>query len=232
MSIVGPNAALHVDWSGSSKPGPQDSIYFFKARQYIRWNVEKECLEDGYPQDIDEGWPGLLGARTGETLRGAIHVPDWGNRIFFFFDTSPEVATWDVVEHRLIDARVPVADVLPGALTQDAHFTPLYVDAGDGRRVYVFRGDVYARYTVNGPQMPESEDEGYPRKIGDGWTDGLTVAPTCATSVHWTSRSPALPRRKIYFFLGDLYTRWDVASHTRNYRLDVPAGWKGWPEFE
>ena len=29
----------------------------------------------------------------------------------------------------------------------------------------------------------------------------------------------------------DLYLRWDVPSNTRNYRLDIIAGWKGWPTF-
>jgi len=29
-----------------------------------------------------------------------------------------------------------------------------------------------------------------------------------------------------------LYLRWDVPSHTRNYRLDIVAGWKGWPSFD
>ena len=78
-------------------------------------------------------------------------------------------------------------------------------------------------------QCGEAGDEVERRKQ---YTGGLTVASSCATCVHWIGRSDAIARRKIYFFLGDLYTRWDVASHTRNYRLDVPSGWKGWPEFE
>ena len=232
MSIKGPRAALHVDWTGSVKSGPQDSIYFFKSTQYIRWNVEKECLEDGYPQDISAGWPGLLEARPGGVLHGAMHVPDWGNRIFFFFEGDSDLVTWNVDDHVLMEPRVAASTILPSVLTSDGRFTPLYVDAGDSRKVYVFRGDAYSRFTVRQGEMPQAEDDGYPRKIGDGWTDGLTVAPSCATSVHWTGRSAAISRRKIYFFLGDLYTRWDVTSHTRNYRLDVPAGWKGWPDFD
>ena len=161
-----------------------------------------------------------------------MHVPDWGNRIFFFFPGDPSLVTWDVHEHKLLDAQVPVTSVMPSALTADGHFTPLYVDTGDSRKVYAFRGDTYTRFTVRPGEVPEAEDDGYPRKIGDGWTGGLTVAPSCATCVYWTERSNALAKRKIYFFLGDLYTRWDVASHSKNYRLDVPSGWKGWPDFE
>lgn len=232
MPNVGPAAALHVDWGGSVKPGPQESVYFFKTRQYIRWNVEEERLEAGYPRDIADGWPGLVEARPGGTLCAAMHVPGWGNRIFFFFKGDPEVVSWDVEAHALLDSRVPVASIMPCSTTADGNFTPLYVDAGDSRKVYAFRGDTYTRFTVVPGETPVAEDAGYPRKIGDGWTDGMLVAPTCATCVHWTGRSEAVARRKIYFFLGDLYTRWDVTSHSKNYRLDVPSGWKGWPEFE
>ena len=49
--------------------------------------------------------------------------------------------------------------------------------------------------------------------------------------VDWPSRSPAHSNRKLYFFMGNLYLRWDVPSNTRNYRLDILAGWKGWPAF-
>jgi len=232
MSTLGPMAALHVDWTGSVKPGPQDSIYFFKTREYIRWSVEHERLDEGYPCAITEGWPGLLEARPGATLSSAIHVPAWGNRIFFCFKNDPEMVSWDVDAHRLLNPRLPASEIMPSALTADGSFTPLYVDAGDSKKVYAFRGDTYTRFTIAGDDVPDAEDDGYPRKIGDGWTGGMLVAPSCATCVHWTSRSDALARRKIYFFLGDLYTRWDVASHSKNYRLDVPSGWKGWPEFE
>ena len=232
MSRLGPRAALHVDWRGSTKPGPQDAVYFFRDRQYIRWDVEREVLGEGYPRAIREGWPGLIEARPGEILHGAMHVPDWDNRVFFFFTGSPEVLTWDVERHAMAAPRVPVADLMPSALTADGWFTPLYADTGDARRVYAFRGDTYTRFTVSPGATPDAEDDGYPRKIGDGWTGGISVAPTCAVCVHWHSRSEPAERRKIYFFLGDLYARWDVASHSENYRLDIPSGWKGWPEFD
>ena len=232
MSNIGPAAALHVDWRGSVKPGPSESVYFFKRHQYIRWNIEHECLEENYPRDITDGWPGLLEARPNGVLTGAFHVPGWENRIFFLFKGDPELVSWQVEDHRLCNPHLPVSDVMPSALTSDGYFTPLYVDDGSEQKVYAFRGDTYTRFLVRAGERHGREDAGYPRKIGDGWTDGLTVAPTCATCVHWFNRSQALTRRKVYFFLGDLYTRWDVASHSRNYRLDVPSGWRGWPDFD
>ncbi|MNC97438.1 hypothetical protein D3C83_150920 [compost metagenome] len=57
------------------------------------------------------------------------------------------------------------------------------------------------------------------------------LAPRAGVYVDWPSRSSAHSNRKLYFFMGNLYLRWDVPSNTRNYRLDILAGWKGWPVF-
>ncbi len=229
--MYGPDAALYVDWRQSVKSDPPYALYFFKQKQYIRWDVDNEKLFEGYPRDIAQGWPGLREAFPEGTLNGAIHVPAWRNRAFFFFRGENRAVSWDVTNHRMDPGLVPVAGILPGQLTRSGVFTPLYVDYGDVQRIYAFRGDEYARWTIAGEAFPEAEDKGYPRKIGDGWTGGLVIAPSCAVSVNWTKRSPALNNRKNYFFLGDLYLRWDVKTHSKNYKLDVPSGWKGWPDF-
>jgi hypothetical protein len=76
-----------------------------------------------------------------------------------------------------------------------------------------------------------AEDAGFPRKTAADWKDGLVLAPRAGVYVDWPNRSSAHSNRKLYFFMGDLYLRWDVPSNTRNYRLDIVAGWKGWPVF-
>jgi hypothetical protein len=232
MTQLGPEAALFVDWRGSVHTEGPFAIYFFKRREYIRWDVEREVLHDGYPRAIVDGWPGLLESFPDTPLAGAMHVPGWGNKIHFFFKGRDEVVTWDVPTHSIDAARSPISKIMPSALTEDGHFTPLYVDDGERRKVYAFRGDTYTRWTVLEGERPGREDRGYPRKIGDGWTSrGFSVAPTCAVMVAWTGREQAVSR-KTYFFLGDLYARWDVASHSENYTLDIPTGWEGWPDFE
>lgn len=232
LECHGPFAALHVDWARSTKDGPPYAIYFFRDREYIRWDVDRECLFDGYPRAIGAGWPGLDTVYPGSRLAGAMHVPGWFNRIYFFFAGQSEAVAWDVATHRMLPERIPHGKLLPTDLSGAGHFAPVYVDRGTRQTVYVFRGDTYSRFTVTPGELPTREDDGYPRKIGDGWTGGLTVAPSCAVSVRWTNRSASLKNHKLYFFLGDLYTRWDIDSHSRNYRLDVPSGWKGWPAFE
>ena len=230
-STYGPDAALFVDWTGSVKEAPAEALYFFRGSQYIRWSIEDEKLFPGYPRAIKDGWPGLLDVFPGKALSGAFHVPEWGNRIFFMFRGESRMVLWDVANHRL-DPRTEAADaVLPSRLTEGGQFAPLCVQDDAGRRVYAFRGDEYTRWTVKAGARVEGEDDGYPRKIGDGWTGGLLFAPVCAVSVHWPTRSKALNNNKVYFFLGDLYGRWDVKSHSLNYRLGIPEGWKGWPQF-
>ena len=230
--MIGPRAALNVDWAGADKNGPPYALYFFKDREYIRWDIDGECLFDGYPKPIDEGWPGLLDAFPETPLAGAIHVPAWRNRIVFFFKGKSDAVTWDVGNHQRDPDLTPISAILPSRLTEDGPFAPIYVDRGTHQSVYVFRGDEYSRFTVSGEAYPAAEDNDYPNKIGGGWTGGLSVAPVCGVSVNWTRRSKALPSNKLYFFLGDLYTRWDLTSHTNNYRLDIPSGWNGWPDFE
>lgn len=232
LTSYGPLAALYVDWAGSTKEGPPYALYFFRQRQYIRWDVDKEQLFEGYPHDIAEGWPGLMESFPGVPLSGALYVPGWHNKAYFFFKGQDQAVVWDIESHTKDPEPIALSRLLPSRLTAGGPFSPVYVDRGERKTVYVFRGDAYSRFTVQDGRLPEQEDEGYPRKIGDGWTGGLTVMPTCAVSVRWPHRSAGLPAHKLYFFLGDLYTRWDVDSHSTNYRLDIPSGWKGWPEFE
>ena len=229
--MIGPNAALYIDWTGSTKTGAKRAVYFFKKQQYIRWDIEKEEVALGYPEDISKGWPGLLDHFPGVNLSGAIHVPKWKNKIFFFFDGQDRVVSWDVKTNCVDPEKLHADKVLPSSLVQGGPFAPIYVDRGENEAVYVFRGDEYTRFTVVENFQPSKEDDGYPRKIGQGWTGGLTVAPGCGVSVNWPNRSKVLKNNKVYFFLGELYTRWDIDTHSPNYRLDIPAGWKGWPNF-
>ena len=232
VSSYGPRAALYVDWAGSSKTEPSYALYFFRDEQYIRWDVDNEKLFDGYPKSITEGWPGLMELFPGAPLTGAISVPGWNNKIYFFFKNQDHAAVWDIAGHQLDPEPIAISRLMPSHMTESGFFAPVHVDRGDRQTVYAFRGDAYTRFTVEPGKLPEREDDGYPRKIGDGWTGGLTVMPSCAVSVRWTQRGAAVPAHKLYFFLGDLYTRWDVDSHSNNYRLDIPSGWKGWPSFD
>ena len=207
-----------------------NTLYFFKNGQYACWDVTQEALLPGFPRSIASDWPGLLERPPGATLRGALSVPTWGNKAYFFFASDPGVAVWDLERDALDVATTQSQALLPGTLTHD-DFTPVYAKLADGRQVvYGFSGHHYTRWTVD-DGIPAHEDAGFPRRIDADWKDGLVLAPRAGVYVDWPSRSAAHSNRKLYFFMGDLYLRWDVTTNTRNYRLDIASGWKGWPGF-
>lgn len=215
-------------YSDPGTTGP--TLVFFKDRQFFCWDVVNERMLDGYPRETAEQWPGLLESSPGKNLRGALYVPAWGPRVHFFFEGQSQAVVWDLQARALEKPRVAASELLPSRLTQ-ADFTPVFAQFPDGKGVvYAFQGHDYTRWSV-GAAPPVAEDEGFPRKIAPDWKDGLVLAPRAGVYVDWPSRSSAHSNRKIYFFMGNLYLRWDVPSNTRNYRLDILAGWKGWPEF-
>lgn len=210
---------------GTTSAGP--TLHFFRGGEYFCWDVVAETLLPGYPRPIATDWPGLEAAGAGRKLRGALHVPAWGEQVFFLFEGDPEAVAWDLGARRIAGRRT-VQSLLPSALTR-GDFTPVAAQLADGTPVvYAFAKYEYTRWTVGGG-LPAGEDPGFPRRIDGDWKEGLTLGPRAGVYVDWPSRSSAHSNRKIYFFMGNLYLRWDVPSHSRNYRLDIVAGWKGWP---
>jgi hypothetical protein len=225
-----PDAVLCLDAPPDAAEPGGTTLVFFKNRQFVCWDVVNEKMLPGYPRDIAAEWPGVLEAFPGSALRGALHVPAAGRRIFFFYEGQAQAVVWDMEKRAVEPAKVGVQALLPSALTA-GDFTPVYAQLADGRPVlYGFHGFEYTRWTM-GATWPTQEDPGFPRRIDADWKDGLVLAPRAGVYVDWPSRSIAHSNRKIYFFMGNLYLRWDVPSNTRNYRLDILAGWKGWPTF-
>ena len=229
-TVMAPDAVLFLETPCMDGDPPGPKLYFFKNRQYFAWDVIDEKLCDGYPRDTKADWPGLLDAFPDSELRGALQVPQWGRKVMFFFSGQSDAVVWDLDRRTAVAPPVPVGDILPGAFSRN-DFTPVYAQlAGGDGVIYGFKGHDYARWRV-GDSWPALPEPGFPHKIADDWKDGLVLAPRTGVYVEWPSRSSAHSNRKIYFFMGDLYLRWDVPSNTRNYRLDVVAGWKGWPSF-
>lgn len=227
-----PDAVLCLDTPYQDPGREGTTLFFFKNRQFACWDVVNEAILPGYPRDIADSWPGVMEAFAGSRLRGALHVPAWGARVYFFFEGHEEAVVWDLARRAVEPARVPVQRLLPGALTAGGDFTPVHAQLADRQSVlYAFRGFDYTRWTVRESGPPAAEDPGFPRRIELDWKDGLVLAPRAGVYVDWPSRSSAHSNRKLYFFMGNLYLRWDVPSNTRNYRLDILAGWKGWPTF-
>lgn len=203
------------------------TVHFFRGDDYFRWDIVDETMLPGFPRPIETDWPGLRAAAPSRRLRAALHVAPWGPVVHFLFEGEAEFVAWNL-ESRRIEGRCPVQSLLPSALTA-GDFTPVSAQSREGTPVvYGFTKYDYTRWTIDGP-APAREDPGFPRRIDGDWKEGLTLGPRAGVYVDWPSRSHAHSNRKIYFFMGHLYLRWDVPSHSRNYRMDILAGWKGWP---
>lgn len=228
---LSPDAVFFLPQPAVSKdepPGPK--LYFFKGHQFAIWDVMLEAPCAGYPREIDECFAGLLDVGMGRGIRAALQVPQWGQQVHFVFEGDSQVVTWDLDTHQLSPKRQTLEHLLPGIFL-DTPVTPFYAELANGQSViYAFSGMEYMRWTVQ-QDGQTTLDAGFPRKTASDWKDGLVLAPRCGVYLEWPNRSSAHSNRKIYCFMGDLYLRWDVPSHTRNYRLDIVAGWKGWIDF-
>ncbi len=227
--MMSPDAVLCLDSSDPNQVGGGGTIHFFKNRQVACWGIAEDRMLPGYPRDLAIEWPDLLEACPESRLRGALHIPEWGPKIYFFFEDCSEVTIWDMARNA-IDAKIERRTLLP-TLLPSGDLTVVSARLADNQGViYAFQGYDYTRWTVRS-SFPVVEDPGFPRKIAADWKDGLVLAPRSGVYVNWPNRSAAHSNQKLYFFMGDLYLRWDVPSNTRNYRLDILAGWKGWPSF-
>jgi hypothetical protein len=228
--MMSPDAVLCLRRDGSDAKSAT-TLYFFKNAQFACWDVLEDRMLPGYPARIADHWPGLLEAFPGVRLRAALHVPEWGNTVFFLFEGQDDAVVWDLAGGTLMNERVGVRELLPCPLPA-AQLVAFYARLANGDGViYGFHGFDYVRWTVSNGRLVQP-DAGFPRKIADDWKDALLLSPRAAVYVDWPNRSSAHSNRKIYFFMGDLYLRWDVPSSSRNYRLDIPSGWKGWPAFD
>ena len=193
--------------------------YFLRGDSYLRYDVETDAIDGGYPKPIAVGWTGLADAGFGHDIDTVLDVGD-GKACLFKDDAFVRV---DQTTNRVDGEVQPIADVWTGLA--DAGFTGSFdasVNWGNGK-AYFFRGDQYIRYDLASAQA----DEGYPLPIADNWpglgdagfADGLDAA------VNWGNGS-------VYFFRGDQYLRYDVGTDAADagYPLPVAEAWPGFDE--
>ena len=225
-----PDAAVCLDAPCCDPGRSGTTLFFFKDSQFFCWDVESETMLEGYPRQIAEHWPGLLESSPGPACEARSTCPSGDRGSISSSKAIPTRSPGTWKRTRSLRNAFRPASCLPSRITA-GDFTPVLARlAGNERVIYGFQGYEYTRWTV-GASWPATEDEGFPRRIDQDWKDGLVLAPRAGIYVDWPNRSAAHSNRKIYFFMGDLYLRWDVPSHTRNYRLDIASGWKGWPVF-
>lgn len=133
---------------------------FFKENQYIRYDLESDRVDPGYPQTLDSGnWPGWPPHFYGGIDTGF----RWDNKIYIF--KGDEYIRYDLAKE-LTDLGYPQkinGETWPGLPPQFASGIEVAFPWRDGR-VYFFKGDEYICYNMS-RNCPELER---PQKV-DFW---------------------------------------------------------------
>ena len=92
-----------------------------------------------------------------------------------------------------------------------------------GNKMYLFRGDTYHRYELNGKGY---QVDAKPRKLPGGW-QGLPNSFQKGIDAALFYK----PNGKNYFFKGDSYLRLSGVKVDEGYPKKLPGGWKGLPRY-
>ncbi len=140
-----------IDW-GNGK------MYFFRGANYVRYDIDADSVDAGYPLPIAGHWPGM---DKGEFDQGIDAAINWGNGKAYFFRGANYVR-YDI-DADSVDAGYPLpiagnwSGMDKGGFDQGVRAA---INWGNGK-AYFFRGRHYVRYDIDA----DSVDAGYPALI-------------------------------------------------------------------
>jgi len=149
-------------------------------------------------------------------------------RVYFF--KADKYIRFDIPTNRVDDGYpLPIAGLWPGFAEAgfgdsiDAAVNWDYVNPNYLAKAYFFKGDQYIRYDI----PMDKVDPGYPLPIAGNWP-GFTEAGFDST----IDAALNYGNGKAYFFKGDQYIRYDIASDTvdAGYPLPIAMNWPGFTE--
>lgn len=188
-------------------------VYFFSGTQYLRFDHPLDgVIPFVYPRDISPTW-GALPAPIDAAL-------NWGNGKVYFFSG----ANYWRYDARLdgVDAGYPRPISPAWTDTASAHFgsgIDAAVNWGTGK-AYLFKGAEYIRHDIAGDTI----DPGYPKPIAGNWggVTGTIFERDIDAAVNWGNG-------KVYWFKGDQYGRFDVATKSLDsgYPRPIAGNWPG-----
>jgi len=166
----------------------ESKAYFFKGDEYTRYDIAGDQADEGYPQTISSGWPGVF-------EHGIDAAVVWPNGKAYFFK-GDQYIRYDIAADRADEGYPqPISSGWAGVFESDLDTAVVWPNG----KAYFFKGDQYTRYDIAADQA----DEGYPQAISSGWA-GVFESDLDAAVV-W-------PNGKAYFFKGDQYIRYDIAA--------------------
>jgi hypothetical protein len=188
--------------------------YLIRGDRYVRYDVDHDQLDRGYPKALTEGWAGIGPAGFAGGFDSGI---DLGAGKLFLFSGAQYIR---------IDQASNAVDGQPRSIAEawdgfaDAGFADTIqaaVNWGDGK-AYFFRGDLYIGYDIGGDRV----DEG-PAAIAGNWP-GMAEAgfgDNLDAAVNWGTG-------KAYFFKGDAYVRYTIGVGVDDgYPQPIGDGWPG-----
>lgn len=138
-------------------------VYLFKDSQYVRYDLDSDKVEPGYPLSIAEGWKGLppdfqLG------IDAAVNHQSNPNVSWFFKDDL--YVRYDVVNDKLLGGPTPILRGWRGLPENFQRGIDAAVNSVlDTDKVYLFKDDQYVRFDLVG----DKTDNGYPLPIEGNW---------------------------------------------------------------
>lgn len=167
-----------------------EKAYFFLGSQYVRYDIEADKPDEGYPKSISSGWPGVF-------KQDIDAVVVWPNGKAYFF-SGGQYIRYDIETDRA-EAGYPksISSGWPGLFPDGIDAAVVWSNG----KAYFFRGSKYVRYDIDADQA----DEGFPQSISDHWT-GVFERDLGAVAL-W-------PSNQAYFFKGDTYQRYDLTNES------------------
>jgi hypothetical protein len=129
-------------------------VFFFNRDKYLRWDVDRNSTDPGYPRLISEGWPGV----TFDRIDAAVNIaPD----ALYFFKGS-EYVRFNMLTNRADEGYPDLVSKRWVGVTFDRIDAAVYWGNGI---VYFFRNDQYIRYDT----VLWRAEAGYPKSIGSNY---------------------------------------------------------------
>jgi hypothetical protein len=141
----------------------EEYAYFFKADEYIRWNVAAQRPSDGYPRKISGNWSALASAGFTSGIDVAVPWPGTGKAYFFkgseYIRVNTADKTLDPTYPRSINGNWAALTAV--GWTSGIETAVAWVNG----KAYFFKGTEYIRVNI----ADKALDPGYPRPIKGNW---------------------------------------------------------------
>ena len=168
--------------------------YFFRAGQYVRYDITTDRVDPGYPLPIAGHWPGLSEAGFDAPDAVWVKLPVSG-------EVGPRPDVGQAGTNQMAAAGLRPITGTGRARGGGIRLIDAAVNWGN-RKAYFFRAGQYVRYDITTDRV----DPGYPLPIAGNWP-GLAEAgfDSIDAAVNWGNG-------KAYFFRAGHYVRYDITA--------------------